>query len=127
MEGYYKIIVLIAIIVYIILMTIIVVLMTRTSGQAFPPQQSTCPDYWMAGSGTTCIVPNQGAQNTGNLYSKGTLVVPANTPGISGNVVDFGDAGWTTMNSSKTVLCNKQSWANANGIVWGGVTNSNTC
>jgi len=127
MDGFYKVIVLIAIITYIILMTIVVVLMTRTKGQAFPPQESMCPDYWMTGSGTHCIIPNQGSQNTGRLYTKGTLVIPPHTPGVSGNVIDFGDGGWTALNGSKTALCNKQSWANANGIVWGGVTNSNTC
>lgn len=127
MDGYYKIIILIAIVVYIILMTIVAVLMSRSSTMSFPPQQSSCPDYWMMGSGKSCMIPNQGAQNVGNLYSTGTLVVPAKTPGNIGANIDFGDGGWTTIDKTKTTLCNQRNWANTNGILWGGVTNSNTC
>ena len=127
MDGYYKIILLIAIISYVILMTIIVVLMTRSGGQSFPPQQSLCPDYWQLGSGSQCIVPNQGSQNSAKLYQQGVLTIPKGTPGASQNTIDFNDAGWTTLDKNKTVLCNKNNWANSNGIMWSGVSNTNTC
>jgi len=127
MDGYYKIILLIAIISYVIMMTVIVILMTRASGQSFPPQKSLCPDSWQVGEGSHCIIPNQGAQNIKQLYETGVLKIPANTPGVKGNTIDFNDGGWTTLDPKKTVLCNHNTWAKTNGIVWGGVTNSDSC
>lgn len=131
MEGFYKIVLLVAIILYVIIMTVIVMMMFNTSSAPFPPQSSVCPDHWKLAtdSDTKCQIPTIGSLNTGGLFSTGTLKVPSGTQGYeaSNSAIDFSNNGWTTLNNTKTSICNKRDWANANGIVWGGVSNTNSC
>jgi hypothetical protein len=90
------------------------------SNGAFPSSSATCPDYWLY-DGTFCTPDSNGKNvppgfNTSS--SKGIL-------GANGNRFKPDDKIWSA--NGKSAICNQQAWANANSILWDGVSNYTGC
>jgi hypothetical protein len=125
MESFYWISLAISLIALLGVLTYIGVSMSknRNTSAPYPPVASTCPDFWKTDT-NKCTIPNAtgyGVKNVGSIYDNmGNLQLNTNnTQGIdlSAKTIDF--STWS--------VCNKQSWANQNGLVWDGVTNYNSC
>jgi hypothetical protein len=126
MDIFYIIVPTIAIVILILILTYIGIRMagnrTATATNAYPPQKSTCPDYWQVNpKNGYCMVPSQGTRNSGTItdYSK---VTGWNR---DSNSVNFQDAGWAMTGGS--ITCGIQSWCKKNNITWDGVSNYNAC
>ena len=109
MEGFQKIILLIATIILIISLLFIGYALHRSSASStsWPPLVPDCPDYWnIDGSGNNITCTN--VKDLGTCRAKTGqphLVMNFNTPAFSGS------------NS----LCAKYTWANNCGVSWDGV------
>jgi hypothetical protein len=108
MEGFQKIVLLIAIILLIVALLFIGTALSSSTDTQWPPMIPQCPDYWSidgSGNNTTCInvkdlgtCPPQNGQNH--------LVMNFNTPVFTGS----------------NGLCAKYSWATNCGLTWDGIT-----
>lgn len=127
----FQIVVLTIAIIFLILVLTFFGLMLRkqkvSSSNVFPPQSSTCPDFWTIGDSSNCIIPSTVSLNTGNLYNNGVLTTATmNTAGFyhdssyNTNSINFNASGWQG-------VCSWKTWANQNNIVWDGVSNYNSC
>jgi len=129
---YYTIVVIIALIILIGSLSVIGVMLTSGSNKkAFPEFQDTCPDYWtLAATDNThiCYPPKSGV-NTPNdaayagdkpTISHAGVTTVKNGAKWSVEKLDLKPSNWTS-------ICDKSSWANANGLVWDGVSNTNEC
>ena len=133
MDSFQIIVLLVAIILLIVIFTSIGIITKyySTENNLFPSMANTCPDTWGVTDRNTCIVPQNGALNSGVLYSTGgsTLNIDANnTPGYSSakNEIDFSDnTRWAR--DGKSALCNRKRWAGTYGVAWDGITNANIC
>ena len=106
-----------------------------TSGAAksppYPPQSSTCPDYWqnVSTDPSSCLIPTNESTNVGSIYdASGNLLLNSSTTyglNTSAMSINFGDKGWNVGGLSST--CGQKSWANQFGIMWDGVSNFNSC
>jgi hypothetical protein len=126
MDIFYVIVPSIAIILLILMLTYIGIKMTHnkvaTASNAYPPQKSSCPDYWQVNqTNGYCMVPGNGKKN------KGTLTNYAGVKGYDGatNSVNFTNAAWAT--SGGSITCGIKSWCDTNNIAWDGVSNYNAC
>lgn len=133
MDYFYIIVISVAIAMLIILLTFVGISLRKKSvssqGGVWPPFESTCPDYWQIDSTASeyCLIPgydrtkNKAPRNTEGIYtSDGSLKINStNTPGFESdkNRINFSNTYYTA--------CNKQKWANANGIMWDGYSNYN--
>ena len=128
MDNFYTIVLIVAIIALIVVLTYIGIVMSYGEGTtSYPPQSTTCPDYWVINKDGECEIPSDGKRNTGNLYEGGLLKPDkATTPGIDTdkNVINFAHNDWK---ASGQEICAKQVWAKQYGVVWDGVTNYNEC
>lgn len=117
---YYTAVLIIATILLVIALTMVgITIVARGSKTAFPEFQNSCPDFWTL-SGTVC---SPSAINTANLIQ--TDITKAEHKGvvIADNKiksVDISSANWQS-------ICDKTQWANANKILWDGVSNYNSC
>lgn len=134
MDKFYIIVLTIATILLILILTYIGLTLNSkkgVSGQNFPPNAATCPDYWDISTtdSSLCVVPNIGYKNTGSVYdATGAVTIkPATTFGYdsSKKAINFTDAKWDT--TGLTTTCAKKKWANTHSIIWDGVSNSNSC
>lgn len=144
MDPFYTIVLAIAVILLIIVLTYIGVVMSNNNAKkgVYPPQSSSCPDYWTLGDASMCLIPtNKSSRNAGTiskdasgnisttLYGKGgeLLLNQSNTTGFNSmkNAINFGDAKWNSTGVS--TICAQKTWANTFGIVWDGVSNYNDC
>jgi|UniRef100_A0A6C0H1V6 hypothetical protein len=144
MEPFYTIVLAIAVILLIIVLTYIGVVMSNNNAKkgVYPPQSSTCPDYWALGDASMCLIPaDKSSRNAGTiskdaagnvittLYDKdnGLLLNESNTTGFNPikKAVNFGHAKWGSTGVS--TICAQKTWANTFGIVWDGVSNYNDC
>ena len=128
MDIFYIIVLGVAVSLLIIVLAIIGVGMTRKNGKgdAWPPIESTCPDYWKIDPSTgNCVLPTKDSRNTGALYKKdGTMAkgvtttkgYDTTTPSPS---IDFTKPYW--------IACNKQTWAKTFDVYWDGYSNFNGC
>jgi hypothetical protein len=122
MDAFYVIVLSVAVLLLILILTYIGVKMTDKSSNlsVYPPASQSCPDYWTQIAGTKkCSIPNN---------RKNAQMISNNDPstrGMTGNTIDFDDAGWE--NNGKTKLCNQKEWAIKNRIQWDGVSNYNGC
>jgi hypothetical protein len=108
MEGFQKIVLLIAIILLIVALLFIGTALSSSTDTQWPPMIPQCPDYWSidgSGNNTTCInvkdlgtCPPQNGQNH--------LVMNFNTPVFTGS----------------NGLCAKYNWATNCGLTWDGIT-----
>lgn len=101
MEGFQKIVLIIAIILLVLaLIAFGVVLYNQKYTKAYPPVVADCPDYWVDMNGTCYNQKSLGNASCGRRmnFSKGFWA---------------GDSG----------MCLKQKWAKACDLTWDGVTN----
>jgi len=130
MDSFQITVLAIAAVVLIIVLSIIGIALNKLKNKVvYPPIANQCPDYWqIASNQQSCSIPGNGKMNTGNIYSTGSIrfsSVPFVTvPGYSGSTINFNDPGWL---ANKSAICNKQTWAKSNGIVWDGISNYNSC
>jgi hypothetical protein len=133
METFYIIVLTIAGIFLILILTFVGILFTaKNNSVIYPPIQNKCPDYWTDAGNSGCTISdlNVGTLKTANGYkmtdSRGTDGVY--TPGYdsTNKKVNFADTRWES-DFYKTSRCALKQWANANKIVWDGVSNYNGC
>ena len=139
--DFYTIVLIIAIVLLIAVLTGLGLMLTKVGTTAdFPPTVSDCPDGWTNNNGI--CTPNGSNNIPTKIYSSfgsGTSTYPIGTSTSSPNSVAYinwfysqnrgvnGSASTDLMidtNKLKNV-CDRKIWANANGIIWNGVTNSN--
>ena len=125
MDVFYVIVLGIAVVALIIVLAFVGVGMRKNgSGGAWPPIESTCPDYWSIDPSDPnyCKIPPAGSRNVGSIYSGSSV---SSTFALSKGYndvkkgIDFTNPYYTT--------CNKQIWAKKWGIYWDGYTNYNGC
>jgi hypothetical protein len=113
MDGFQKIVLIVAIVILILLLIIIGVSLKYSKNNNWPPITAECPDYWSidgSGNNTTCT----------NVKDLGTC----NGSVTSGNhlTMDFTVSPYTGFGS----VCKKYTWANSCGLTWDGITNLST-
>lgn len=132
MDIFYIIVSSIAVVILVLLLTYVGIKIksARSGSTTYPPNYSSCPDYWTANSDGTCTMT---ANNTGKFGSTSTGIPSTqstSTPGYVSNttVRFFGtDAGSTWTSKGMTPQCAMKYWSNQNGIVWDGISNFNGC
>ena len=132
MDAFYLIVLAIATCLLIIILTYVGILMNKKSEGAaeFPPNYSTCPDYWSVNQSdaTKCVVPltPTSSRNVGSMFDNRNALKlsSANTPGLASGSINFSHVGWSANGNN---ICAKKTWANTYGIVWDGVTNYTKC
>ena len=124
MAWFYTIVLIIAIIILVVALTIVGITITnKVKNNSFPDFQNTCPDFWSLDK-TVCSPPSSGINTPGP--DKFTGLQPSiQHAGVSisnGKVktLDIVGSNWTS-------VCDKASWAKANGVYWDGVSNNNSC
>jgi len=133
MDLFYVIVLALAIVVLILLLTYIGILMKyyNKKSTVFPPQASTCPDYWTtdAANQNMCNIPNSGSRNVGKIYDANQVntLTPGTTFGLNAGKTSFdiNDKQWSRGGADS--VCTKKGWANQYSIVWDGVSNYNSC
>lgn len=100
-----------------------------TENTLYPSMANTCPDTWSVTETNTCTIPQQGALNSGAMYTGSKLGIDINnTPGYNSNnnEINFSDnTKWA--GDGRSALCNKKKWAGVYGIAWDGISNANIC
>jgi hypothetical protein len=108
MEGFQKIVLIIAIIVLIITLVVMGIALNSARSETWPPLLPDCPDWWIAdGSGnmSTCI----------NIKDLG---VCSAQEGKAHQTMNFNGPVFTGSNG----LCAKYNWANKCKVSWDGIT-----
>tara|TARA_B110000285_G_scaffold218581_1_gene268175 strand:- start:1475 stop:1858 length:384 start_codon:yes stop_codon:yes gene_type:complete len=127
MDNFYMTVIIVAIIALIGVLTYVGMIMAYGEGtEVYPPQSTTCPDYWVIDENKKCKIPSDGDKNTGSLYESGLLSYSAEqTIGIEGTTaIDFAHDDWK---ASGQPICAKQTWAKTHNVVWDGISNYNDC
>lgn len=120
MDLFYFIVPSIAICILILILAYVGIRMTYYNNVPFPPQYSSCPDYWTVTNQGYCVVPQPTHRNYGGLdtIKNWNASIPAgsfNHPEVG--AIDF----------SKSRICDLKKWANTYSIYWDGVSNFNRC
>ena len=98
---------------------------TSSGTNLYPPQYSSCPDYWSINDDGTCKIPESNQKNYGDLYGSSGIDSSKIPYGYKSNgSIDFSDKHWL---KNGTSICNQQIWAKTHNIVWDGVSNYNGC
>lgn len=125
MLSYYTIVIIIAIILLVVALTMVgLTLNKKNNKNPFPSYQNSCPDAWTIENGL--CTPNNGINVPKvNKYTATKLGHPGVTLDNLENPtkivsLDLSGNNWTS-------ICDKHAWANANGILWDGIANNNTC
>jgi len=87
-----------AVILFLLLGVMTVLLSNKANSQTFPPELSTCPDYYSQTPEGSCVM-------TQSVYT-------SRTPSC------------TTMYPNGMSDLNKKLWASTCGVAWDGITNS---
>lgn len=125
MPSYYTIVIIIAIILLVLGLTMVgLTLNKKNNKNPFPNYQNSCPDAWTIENGL--CTPNGGINvpvvnkyTAKKLKHNGVILDDQINPTriIS---LDLSGNNWTS-------ICDKHAWSNANGILWDGIANNNTC
>ena len=108
MEGFQKIVLIIAIIVLIITLVVMGLALGSASGESWPPVLPDCPDWWIAdgsGNNSTCI----------NIKDLGVCQAKS---GDRHQTMNFNNSVFTGSNG----LCAKYNWAYNCKVSWDGIT-----
>jgi hypothetical protein len=108
MEGFQKIVLIIAIIVLIITLVFVGFLLNSSGSESWPPVVPDCPDWWIAdgsGNNSTCI----------NIKDLGVCSAKS---GKKHQVMNFNSDIFTGDNGT----CAKYTWANNCKVSWDGIT-----
>ena len=132
MDIFYVSVLSIAVIVLILILTYVGIMLAYSnsnSNKKFPPVSNSCPDYWMnSNDGSGCIVPKSGSKNCGKLYDSNgnpsASLIATDGYDKTTSAIDFSIPKWK---ANGTMICNKQKWAEKNGVIWDGVSNYNSC
>ena len=133
MDKFYIIVLTIAVVLLVLILTYVglTIKSVKATAQTFPPMAATCPDYWSVSptDSSLCVVPNVGFKNAGSIYDKtgAVTLVPKTTFGYDSTkkTIDFNNTAWTS--TGMTTICAQKQWSNNYGLVWDGVSNSNSC
>ena len=108
MEGFQKIVLIIAIIILIISLVFVGLALGGSKGETWPPVVPDCPDWWIAdGSGNNSVCINV----------KDLGICPAQS-GKKHQVMNFNSSMFTGDNGT----CAKYSWADKCKVAWDGIT-----
>ena len=138
--DFYTIVIIIAIVLLIAVLTGLGLMLTKVGTTAvFPDVVRACPDGWYSNDGKCSSNGSTNVRYTSigaiNYPTDGTRAMSKNSTSYINlyyNTDDFKDAAYyyngdIIVDPSKMKnICDQKTWANANGIVWDGVTNSNT-
>ena len=108
MEGFQKIVLIIAIIILIITLVVMGLALGSAAGESWPPLLPDCPDWWIAdgsGNNSTCI----------NIKDLGVCKAKS---GDKHQTMNFNGSVFTGSNG----LCAKYNWANKCKVSWDGIT-----
>lgn len=140
--NFYTIVLIIAIVLLILALTGLSLMLTKVgTTTSFPPISNTCPDGWTSGTdGSGNITCTSAGSNVPDRYDVNDSY-SKNSPGyinsyyssgpkFSGGVSSENVTSLTTKKISinKGIVknvCDQKTWADANKIIWDGVTNSN--
>jgi len=110
----------VSVVIFIILMVLIALMMLKAKqNQVWPPEQSSCPDFWEYDEGTQkCLNSKQlGRCDGSDMQNDAKCVYPTGTANWDSNVVQA--SGGTEGDNIK--CC----WAkHVAGIEWDGITNN---
>jgi len=126
MDIFYIIVLGIAVVLLIIVLAFVGVGMRKHGyGGAWPPIESTCPDYWQVDPSDSnyCLIPPAGSRNVGTIFSGNSISATfAQSPGYDplNKRINFN-------HPELTLACQKKLWAKKWGIYWDGYTNYNGC
>ncbi len=108
MEGFQKIVLIIAIIILTITLVIMIIALDKTGKEVWPPVITKCPDWWIAdgeGNNSTCI----------NVKDLGVCSAKA---GEKHQTMNFN----TDLYTGQQGACAKYKWANNCKLTWDGIT-----
>ena len=108
MDGYYKIVSIIALVILVICLVLVGIALSKASTKSsFPPHISNCPDFY--------VRDEDGCQDRKGISS------------VSGCNADitFSDAKYNNPGMGPTSgMCEKKKWAQGCGVNWDGITNN---
>ena len=107
MDGYYKIVSIIALVILVICLVLVGIALSKASTDSnFPPHISECPDFYISNGDGTCT------------DSKGIALADCQNG-------DFTDASYNNPGMGPTSgICLKKKWAENCGVNWDGITNN---
>ena len=108
MEGFQKIVLIIATIILIITLVLIGVALNKASGESWPPLVPDCPDWWIA----------DGSGNNSKCINVKDLGVCQKESGNKHQHMNFNLPAFTGSNGT----CAKYNWANNCKVSWDGIT-----
>lgn len=130
----------IALFLLIVIFIIVGVLMKHNNTHSvFPPNASTCPNYWVETADGKCTIPTETKSTIPgvkpippiNVGSGGEYDSSAKNTGVPGYLTDGTTLGFNktnnTLDFSNYTACTKMTWSNKYGILWDGINNINTC
>jgi hypothetical protein len=127
MDSFNRTVLGIAIVILILALTYVGIMMVyykqkiTGSNGAFPSSSATCPDYWLY-DGTYCTPDSYGTNVPPNFDASKSQGIF----GVGGkNGFNPNDKTWNV--GGKSAICNQRAWANANSILWDGVSNYTGC
>ena len=129
--NFYNIVVISACIILLLLLAFIGVITNKDRTNApFPPNFSTCPDYWKDDGSGNCIMPTTYSWNDNSSYlnaGKGNLLANSSAAPYSADGKTFSPTNplWASRGASS--VCAQKDWAVNNNIVWDGISNYNQC
>ena len=140
MDTFRIVVLSIAAIVLIIILIVIGVLLSKgTTNKAWPPTNTTCPDYWLVSDdGKECTIPRNleaNSLNVGTIYGNLPGEFPDQGAPVSPTFVNnqnpdayVSSPAPAHFNLDKfSGVCQKQCWSKQFNIVWDGVSNYNNC
>lgn len=122
MDSFKKTVLYVAVVILIIALVVIGLSISKSVSSAkWPPVIGKCPDFWSyEESSGDCI-------NTNNLGNADDTACPNYATSDYSNCERFNFSEDSKFSGSSE-LCEKQTWANALGLEWDGITNdSNAC
>jgi hypothetical protein len=124
---YYTIVLVIAVVLLIIALTIVGMTITANKKQAFPDFKNTCPDYWTLSDGNICTPPEDNINLPLPAKFSGGEKSAVKHAGVHldshNTYIQYMDVGTTNWSG----LCDKSHWSKMTGILWDGVSNTNSC
>ena len=109
MDGYYKIVSIIALVILVICLVLVGIALSKASTESnFPPHVSDCPDFYVNNGDGTCS----------DLKGMASVATCKTFDYLS-------DASYNNPGMGPTSgICLKKKWADGCGVNWDGITNN---